>query len=1398
MDEPDPLTAPSVTPSWRQEPRSLSDEDRARRLRRRAWRLLAVLAVVVGALLGLISSFRWRPYPAFLPIVVNGNRDAAGSAMAFVGADLRALTRRGLFARTIGMPGPLGPDETVARRLERLGDVSSFESLVIYLDAPARARSNEEVEVLGTQAGGDEPDRCVGCDLQLVNDRTKFPTAPKDLIIVARENNVLHFLMFDANGKDVVNTDETRLPERARQIDDLRKELVPLWPPHQLVESEKSRLSTAVKSIVGHTRWISLRDILAQVADCPARNRLVLLDLMRPMADPIGRILADDVAARIEPAVASAARAGRELLVLSACGPGQRSWASEELGRSVFSLAVEEGLLGWADTEGGDGDGRVTVRELARYVTRRTNAWTWHNRGARQTPVLLEHGGSGNFAADFVLARRNRIEMTARQAAVEPEARTYPDWLKAAWARRDGLVAEGTDRLAPRSLRRLSAALLAAERDWRAGVDPGQIQPRLETDSTEPLRQFAAAKAAPRLPVYSLALEEIEGRAPTPAVLAAGEMLVKRMRPAVGLKPEEAAAAQAKLLADFQAATQDMPDLDVARAVFAAAADTTVPGPQAIIFLDGLLRARQPAPGWVEIVALRRLADRAELIALGKLAAEAWKPASVRKLLSVIRQGEQAHARAGSPGWVEPWLSAAAQARHLGEVAFDAVGFVPSDQADGHLDRATVLYSAVLATQDRYQSAVRLRDAALAMLPGFLPYLDHAPELLADWSEAARAAEALDAALAVTPPEIEPATRPDVAGPMPGLEVLRAASDGLDRLTASLESPLSRLRAPFRTEAIAGLLARAKEATADAPAWRAIAARLETPTSSAEQRAALWTAGHELGRRMAGKTRVEVPSPSRPDEAAMEDPSVAVRRDLARRAAEALALLRLAGLGAKKAEEYGTEIRPFTEASDRAGRSLPSQAKTDWPELGSKLHGAWAELIDSTNPRDLAARCRLVRVLPGAIGATAIDLGLDDPVAEIRKRKNEALQTWLADWFRYVGTDRDLDFFLVAAQEYRRGLGNASRRPTVGITARVQPIALGESEGPGPQAQTLDLAIELEAGTVKPAGIAGGVASKTVPRISVRVIQPVRDWLDVGLDRSQIADIPGQARISSEPGSGRFVIDPGESGRAIPLRLRLKARDRVGAARRTPEPEDPPPAGILVEAEVQGRVFSRPVPVVVLSAADAFRIILGNEFQDQAGARQVMLLRPLAGRQPVPLSVRNPTATAREVTVELRLGTSPSDPVVMSPRLTVGTNATQPVAFAGPTARGTATDAGAPASPAAGSARGPGPSPADAAIPSDPKTVVPLAELQGPLRLRVLDARRPEVVLGERIVAVEVARPADYVRVQEASLAPSRPVADEPNRLSVSLRSLLPPSDPATTIEMVLRPERIPGLVGVE
>jgi hypothetical protein len=90
-------------------------------------------------------------------------------------------------------------------------------------------------------------------DLRLMsslNGVSGIPTKGKNLIIVAAVNDVLHFRIFDGDGKVVVDTDEKGLTEQARQIEDLRKQLESLWLPHELTRSDKDRVITAVTQVI--------------------------------------------------------------------------------------------------------------------------------------------------------------------------------------------------------------------------------------------------------------------------------------------------------------------------------------------------------------------------------------------------------------------------------------------------------------------------------------------------------------------------------------------------------------------------------------------------------------------------------------------------------------------------------------------------------------------------------------------------------------------------------------------------------------------------------------------------------------------------------------------------------------------------------------------------------------------------------------------------------------------------------------------------------------------------------------------------------------------------------------------------------------------------------------------
>lgn len=87
------------------------------------------------------------------------------------------------------------------------------------------------------------------------------------------------------------------------------------------------------------------------------------------------------------------------LVVLSASDVGQKSWVSEELGRTVFSHYALLGLQGEADA---NADSRVDALELHQFVAQNTERWCAVNRGALQTPVLYPKGADGEARAQKI------------------------------------------------------------------------------------------------------------------------------------------------------------------------------------------------------------------------------------------------------------------------------------------------------------------------------------------------------------------------------------------------------------------------------------------------------------------------------------------------------------------------------------------------------------------------------------------------------------------------------------------------------------------------------------------------------------------------------------------------------------------------------------------------------------------------------------------------------------------------------------------------------------------------------------------------------------------------------------------------------------------------------------
>lgn len=141
---------------------------------------------------------------------------------------------------------------------------------------------------------------------------------------------------------------------------------------------------------------VPLRLVLEAIERSPCPRKLLVLDIMRPVAEARLGILLDNVADQLREELDAVPDPRR--LVLSACSPGQVARASQYLGRSVFGYYFEMGLGGRADGAGhaGNKNGQITVRELAAYLADRVDRFASVVYGTRQTPILL--GDAGNFA----------------------------------------------------------------------------------------------------------------------------------------------------------------------------------------------------------------------------------------------------------------------------------------------------------------------------------------------------------------------------------------------------------------------------------------------------------------------------------------------------------------------------------------------------------------------------------------------------------------------------------------------------------------------------------------------------------------------------------------------------------------------------------------------------------------------------------------------------------------------------------------------------------------------------------------------------------------------------------------------------------------------------------------
>ncbi len=224
--------------------------------------------------------------------------------------------------------------------------------------------------------------------------------------------------------------------------------------------------------------------LLEQLADCPARLKLMILDSGSLPEDPRLGMIANPWPGLLEEAVRGVDDPG--LWVLASHGDLEVSHLCHGRRASVFSTAVFDGLSGHADL---NGDDEVDLAELHEYVGARVSDWVRRCglEGQSQTPRLL-HGSEGAVEPSpvaVVPTGKRSLRRRTAEAAAEDETKDDEEAaaaraelrqvLQEAWALRDRSAGRATADgwspvdYAPHLWRELEAMILGYELQFRFG-----------------------------------------------------------------------------------------------------------------------------------------------------------------------------------------------------------------------------------------------------------------------------------------------------------------------------------------------------------------------------------------------------------------------------------------------------------------------------------------------------------------------------------------------------------------------------------------------------------------------------------------------------------------------------------------------------------------------------------------------------------------------------------------------------------------------------------------------------------------------------------------------------------------------------------------------------------------
>lgn len=747
--------------------------------------------------------------------------------------------------------------------------------------------------------------------------------------------------------------------------------------------------------------WLPLRDVLEKLRECPARHKLLVLELTPPPTMLYAGCLHQDFAAVLPRELDAVPDADR--LVLTSCAGGQQAYHSRELGQSVFAHYFHEALRGHADGASGLRDGHLSVREVFEFVQARVDRWAVHNRGQRQTPTLH---GSG---ADFTLASVERGSVPpAPPAAAEA---SYAQALTVAWHLRDFQYRSDQFQRTPRAFQHRQARLLLREQGQRDDV-PAFAESLLFT--------------APRGGQENLDNEARAFPFPESARKTLDDLWRTLERDLTNARPTEAERFRKRFIEE---ATAKLTATERDALVFAHAVADPRLDPTTLRLCDQLLHPTlQTVPRTPETLRLRLLADLAM-----RVEANAWPRELIESVLRATEHGEKALRQSPHlPGFVG-LLDEPARLRHEGEVRLWARGYASLDDARKRLAQAADQFERLRRLNEAWGQCELALNQALCELPWYLDALEVLPELRDPWHQATAAARHLADSLQEAPDAGLPwASR---------LERLTRQVESAEAQRRALEQHRLALRAPFARDALIRFDRQCRSTHADATTRNVAEALLSVaaPVLTAEDRALLWQATQALSRRLNDETLAL----DRQDNEAQRPVLIVESKTLPReeeprraemRARAQLTLLELAGLGDEK-------LQPARQSLQRAQKNPASSV--GWCELGGLVRDLWHRQMEAQwhAEETWRGRERVAWLMPPLADFGAAEGAAASPTIVHRRRELEDLDQLRNVHLRHLARDyHGLNLNSPGIAAARSFYANAARRAESDSPVRVQMV----------------------------------------------------------------------------------------------------------------------------------------------------------------------------------------------------------------------------------------------------------------------------------------------------------------------------------------------------------------------